>query len=413
MKLKFDSLYDNGIYDTAKVLFILGSHNIFNNIAIDTLRSLSKPKEVMSMNTDLLSDFSDGFDSTEVEISNSVNFETFTKVNSIPCATGKWFCSVDYGFLSKKSRDWIKVYIKEPSDYGLLAVYSQDWRDYKELLNNRSIIDNTSVHALQLSFPNRSTLEKVVKELFIQRGLGIEQRAIELFIMRMSNSYDDYEEVIDKIAISIGHKSGYTVTYADTISAMKGIENFVLDDFFEKLLVPLKTDKQTGRNKIYKMLWSLMEEFSPIELVRKIRYKVDDYIAFRLAINAGDIPILVKFSVPEAKKKILNRLGEENRLCKFSDYTFRKMANIASMTSIKDWVYIKMMLDSVRYKYDSTSYERVLYSIVNRSVLNEFRLNNDIGIESVTDLEIKGLSGIAYTLGSETQLNHDKSMTKS
>ena len=219
--------------------------------------------------------------------------------------------------------------------------------------------------------------------------------------MRMSNSYDEYEETIDKIIVASVPKDysdqvakdwKYTITYDDALNAMKGIENFVLDDFIERLLIPMKSDKTNGKNKIYRMLAALEEEFGAQGLVNKLRYKIDDYIEFRVAINSGKIPIKVRFSVDSAKKA----LGDDSKIVKYSDYTFRRMANIASQTSLRDWTYMRLILNNTS-TWDKSSYERVLYSLINRSVLTESRLNNDIGIDNIMRITIKDLDTVRFS----------------
>lgn len=403
MKFTFKDITNKDVYGTAKVLFIFGPYNIFNNIAIDAMRELCKPPRPLVLKSDVPDDFEDEDEqrSETVTISNSVDIATFMQLNSMIGLYGTWFCSIDYTFMTKKQKDWLKQYIKAPSKYARLVVYCHEFRDYATLLRDRIINNSKEVHVIQLSFPYRQALETVVRTLFEQRGVHIEQRAIELFIMRMSNSYDEYEETIDKIIVASVPKDysdqvakdwKYTITYDDALNAMKGIENFVLDDFIERLLIPMKSDKTNGKNKIYRMLAALEEEFGAQGLVNKLRYKIDDYIEFRVAINSGKIPIKVRFSVDSAKKA----LGDDSKIVKYSDYTFRRMANIASQTSLRDWTYMRLILNNTS-TWDKSSYERVLYSLINRSVLTESRLNNDIGIDNIMRVTIKDLDTVRFS----------------
>lgn len=406
MKFQFRDITNESIYDSARILFVFGPYSIFNNIAIDEVRDRCKPKEIAVLSPEMLEDFGDIFNAGEsrgITVSNTVTFDEFKQVINAVSMYGKWFTSIDYSFMSKKQKDWLNVYMKAPSDNGKIVIYCSEYRDYRILLKNKIITNSNMIHAIQLSFPYRDTLEAVVNTLFEARNVKIEKAAVELFIMRMSSSYDDYEEIIDKIVTeSVPDKIEgqdpnwvYTITYRDTLDAMKGIENFVLDDFIDKLLVPLKTDKQNAKNKVYKMLNALLEEYGAQQLVNKLKFKVDDYIEFRIAINNGIIPIqIMKFSVQDSKK----RLPEESKLLNFSDYTFRKMALIASRTSLTDWMYMKLILNNARYQYDSTSYERVLYSLINRTILNESRLNNAIGIENIMNIGINEIDSVPYTL---------------
>lgn len=398
MRYTFKDLYEEEVqfYDSAKVLFVLGHYNLFNNIAIDKIKMLCKPPKQEAINEELLKDFGieggTGGGTEVISVSNNVDFDTFTKVIDISSMEGKWFTSIDYAFASKKQRDWINAYIKSPSNNGRLVVYCNEFKNYRMLLKSSVIANSQWVHLIQLSFPSRKALINIVEGLFEKNGALLERKSIELFIMRMSNSYDDYEETVEKIinetigTVEEGSKLK-SISYDSVLQAMKGIENYVLDDFLERLLEPLELKQANGKRKIYRMLNALLEEFGAVSLVNKLRFKVDDYIEFRLAINSGIIPVKVRFSVQEAK----SRLGEEHKLTRFSDYTFRKMALLASETSLKDWVYMKMMLAHIKYKYEPASYERALYSLINRKVLNASRLNNDIGIENIVDKSVSGL----------------------
>lgn len=423
LKFTFSDITNNEMYSTAKIMIVMGQYSIFNNIVIDELRDRCKPEEESEQaeesTANMLEEFNiDSEDDSsgtysDIKISNTINLETFIKINNVASLYGKWFCSIDYSFMSKKQKEWLNKYMKSPSDNGVLVVYSTDFRDYKYFLKNKIVLNSTVIHAIQLSFPSRNTLETIVKQLFEDKGVYIEQKALELFIMRMSSSYDQYDEIIDKIIIesvptdaTTESRFKPTITYDNVLQSMKGIENFVLDDFLNRLLVPLTSEKSTGRNKIYRMLGALLKEMGPRELVNKLRYKIDDYIDFRLAINSGNIPIMVKFSVPEAKE----RLGEKSKITRFSDYTFRKMAKIASQTSLRDWVYMKMMLTNIQNKYSETSYEKALYSLISRTVLTNSRLNNDIGIDFSINASVRELDEQPYII--ENLLNNKNKQDK-
>ena len=399
MKFTFKDITNNEIYQSAKVLFVIGQYNIFNNIAIDAMKDICKPSRVEITDDTLLKDF--GIEESNiVNTLNIVDIDTFSKVIHMASMSGLWFSSINYGFASKKHKDWIMNYIKEPSNNGRLVVYCTEYKDYKSLLRNKLIVNSNYIHMIQLNFPYRNTLETIVKQLFNQKGVNIEQKAIELFIMRMSNSYDDYEEIIDRVVMQsvpmdkdtgeIDSSWRYTITYENALEALKGVENFVLDDFIDKLLIPMGSDKPNLKNKIFKMWAALNEELGPVQLVNKLKFKIDDYIEFRLAINEGLIPIKVRFSVPEAKQ----RIGESNRISKFSDYAFRRMAITASRTSLRDWEYMKLILSNAGY--NNESYEKVMYSLINRSILNEYRLNCDINSYNKPYREIDRLSEIRY-----------------
>lgn len=399
MKYTFKDILSDCIYNDCRVMFITGQYNVFNNIVVDTLKDICKGSRSDNIDLELIKEFGIS-EAEQVEVSNSVNLETFISVVNMPNINGKWFASADLKTLTKKQQDWLKEYIKKPSENGILAIFSLEYKDYKFWLSNKIIQSCKEVNLIQLSFPNSESLKSIVRKMFEKRNASIDESALELFIVRMSKSYDDYDSIIERMCVnSLSDKqdndnSGklHTITYEKAFESLAGIENFVIEDFLRKITDQLNTDKVSGRNPIYRMLGYLIDEYGAKQLVNILKKKIDELIEFRLAINNGYIPIIVHYNIDEAKKLI----GEENPIYNKSDYTFRELSKLASKTSLLDWTYMKMILENVRYKYDDTSYLRALYSLVSRSVLTESRINNDIGLDSIFDYSINFINNIKY-----------------
>lgn len=219
MKYNFSNITEPVIYDSCQVMFVTGPYNIFNNIVIDELKDRSITIAEYEEDTELLAEF--GIETekqSEIKVSNSVDFQTFMDVVDMPNVNGKWFCSVDLGTMSKKHKEIVKKYITKPSKNGILVVYSNDFRDYREFLRNRALTQSPVSHIIQLSFPNRGILTQIVKQLFEQRGVEVGLKAVELFVMRLSSSYDDYEETIDKLCIG---KENTELTYEEMLEGLR------------------------------------------------------------------------------------------------------------------------------------------------------------------------------------------------
>lgn len=380
MKYSFKDIDNEGMLTSTAMMFIAGPYSIFNNMINDKLREMCKGSINLSEDTtDLMDEFS--VSDNDDTISNSLDFGEFMEVVKVPAVTGKWFCSVDFSVLSKRHKDVLDRYYKRPNKNGVLVVTIQDFADYKMFLRNRILGSALNSHLIQLSFPNRTTLVNLVTKFMGDRGVTVAQKAAELFVMRMSASYDEYAETIDNVCLN---RKGQTLTYPDMIESLKGIDNYILEDFLIQLTVPMKSHKIVSSRKIYKMEAAMLEEFGERQLVNKLRYKVEDMIDMRMLINKGIVPIRVKYSVPESKR----RMGEEHRLNKLSDFAFKKLASVACRTSLKDWMFIKMILNSADSKWSDTEYERIVHILVNRSVFCESRIMNDIGI---TDIVSEGL----------------------
>lgn len=398
MIYNFDDINNEKIYDNCRVMFVTGKYNIFNNIVIDELKSRCQGSKDISIDYDIFDEF--GIDANEsVRISNSVDINTFMQVVVSPSINGKWFSSVELNTLTKKQTDWIKNYIKSPSENGILVLNSTNYKDYAFWLRNKYIPTDKYVSLIQLSFPRREALKLLVSNLFLKKNVRIEQSALDLFIVRMSTAYDEYPQIIEKICNN-NLPDGYlnndvlenpTITYEQAFESLKGIENFIIDDFINQLVIPMNSDNPRGRPLIFRMMGYLIEEYGARKLVSILLSKINELIEFRMAINTGYIPIVVNYNVDEAKKLI----GEDNPISKKSDYQFKKLASLASKTSLLDWVYMKMILQNTNM-YNEESFKRVIYSLVTRSVLNESRLNNDISIEDLNTYDIDYIDNIKY-----------------
>lgn len=392
MKYNFSDINYSMMYDTCRVMFVTGAYPMFNNIVVDRLRESCKG-EIEGFDEDDMKTFMEEFTMSKHNrnsSNNSMSFNEFMSVVKVPPVTGKWFCSTDYKFLTKKQRDTLSRYYKKPIEHGVLVVNITEWKDYREYLKNRYITQNKNTHIIQLSFPSRDILKDLVSKRFKDRGITVAEQAVELFVMRMSRAYDDYQDTIDGICNKIGEKGN--IAYPDMVEHLKGVENYILDDFISELMNPMKSKKVVKRRRIYKMLNALMSDIGARAIVNKIKYKLDDLIEMRIQINNGNIPVMVRYNV----EKIKGRLDEENRLNKLSDYSFKRYAYIASKTSLKDWYYMKLILSNLKNSWSEEENERVLLSLVHRYVMSTDRLMNNIGVKNTLKESLVELNGVFY-----------------
>ena len=391
MFYKFDSILVEDIYLRSRVFIAVGKYSIFNNMAVDTLKGfLHGSSAVNSDAVALVDDFGIEEDSTSGNGINSVTLEQFLELVYTPSVIGKWYCQIDWGYLSKKNKERVLKYFKDPNENGVLVITSTDWKVYRELLNNKVIRQSMKTNLLQLSFPDRKTLKAVVKQLFESKNIMLDNGALELFINRMSSAYDKYEETIEKIAEGFGDKhSDVAVKASDMKVYMKGIENFVLDDFIRALTKPLNSAK-SNKKKVLSIMVMLEEEMGAYELVRQTLIRVNELIDYRLLINKGCIPIGLKFFF----KEVVNNLPDPEKYQKVNEYTFRRKASLASETSLQDWVYMRMILlgaiENRRVSDEVLEFrcKKALYSLCNRTILTENRINNDIKISNILEQEL-------------------------
>lgn len=398
MKFTFKDIDNEKIYVDSNVVFAVGAYPIFINIVVDML------KDTCRVDVDETADILDEFDFADTGnlTNNNVDFDTFIDVVKMPNINGRWICVTSLNELTKKQLEKLNTYIKSPSENGLLVVTSIDFKEYSKYLSNRSLCYGTRSHIVQLSFPSRQKLVDIVNKIFLDYNLEVTKDAINLFIIKMGNNYEEYRTVIEtniasmftSISTGDGVQATKTVNvdYKTMLECMKGVENYILDDFIEQLTEPLTSDKIVKNRKVYKMLMAMVDEFGARALVSKLRYSIDDIITMREVINIGYVPMGVKYSVEEAKR----RLGEEHPFYKISEYKFRKLVEIASKTSLKDWVSMKMILMSPGQRAQDSEYEKALNTLVNRSVFCDSRLTNDIGLTDILETDFNEIHKIRY-----------------
>ena len=402
MKYSFKEMLNAEIYEDTRVMFVLGKYTWFNNMVCDTLKYMCIDEE-NSFNASIGIGDEFGIEDEDGQdvLSNSVNFDTFMEVIGVSSINGRWFCRVEYSTLTKKQKDKLLKYIKEPSDNGILVVVSNEWMQYKDILKNRILSFSKVSHVIQLNFPNRQVLKSIVAQSFSENGIEIESSAVDFFIMRMSTAYDDYENQINNI-LDI-HKES-VLTSKDLKVYMKGIENFIIDDFISELVKPMVSDK-TNSKKVLKIMIALEDEFGAKNLIYQLLKKIDEYIEYRILINTGYIPIGINFFY----KDIIEKLPNKEKYEKVNEWTFRKKAQIASQTSLRDWEYMKIILNKAIENNIMSEHEidakcqKALYELATRSVLTADRINNDIGIDNILRKKLKELDMVIY---SEEGLEH-------
>lgn len=394
MIFKFSDITGKELYEKSSVAFVLGKYDIFINMVADKFKGLCVDSSSGEAVKDLVgSEF--GLSSDEGSTSTSVDFNTFMNVSSIPNINGKWYCKVELNSLNKKQKEKMLRYIKSPSKNGILVLVSNDWQVYREYLNNRVIKSSSQIGLVQLTYPYRDTLIEIVKELFGAEGMKISVDATEVFITKMSKAYDEYESVIK--GIKEQHTSDEMINIAQLREYMRGIEYFDIDDFLCEVIKPLSSEVVTGRKRIVKVMAVLADELGAKKLVYTMLSKVNEMIEYRININNGIIPIGVRYFFGD----VIKELGSKYE--KVNEWVFRKKADLASQTSLRDWEYMQLILKSaLEDKMLSESEaemrcKKALYELCTRSVLTESRINNIIGAENVLDYDINELNKIKYT----------------
>ena len=383
MKYNFKDILNADIYNNCDVAVITGRNHIFIDMVIDTFKDLvdSETSEITT------SELAGEFNVREEEYSgNYVDIDTFKDVIGSPSINGRWVCICDYKSLNKKQKGYIDLYKRKPSNLGLLIVYSTDFVDYRNMLKDNVLRMSLRSHIFDLSFPHWATLKEIINSIFESKGKRIEVNALEQFTIKLGKAYDNLYELVDLV---IDESGGPCISNLDVKRAMKGIENFTIDDFIEQMLQPLKNDS-TNNKKIYRIMASMMDEYGSLKLAKRMLSTVNELIEFREHINKGTIPVKINYIYNDCIKEI----GKDSKISKYSEYRFRKMAMTAAQTSLEDLVYIKIMLMKAVRTYNEEERFGLLYDTVTRSVLNDNIIDNIIGVDNIMDNQCRYIDSI-------------------
>lgn len=393
MLLSFSELYKDTILN-AQVLIVCGKHTIFNSIAIDRLRNVCKSECFKQLGMSMTDK-----GTTLQTLGNAIDLDTFMTYHNVPPFIGRWFCYSDISTLTTKQLDFIQQYIKNPSKYGVLVLEATEYSLYKDFLHNRTIKTDKVCHLLKLSYPNKTILKQIILEKL--QGISIADRALDLFIMRMGEAYDDYDLVLSRIQVL----NLTSISYDDMKKVLTGIEHFNIDDFLKVLLKPPRTAK-TSKKKITHMMYTLMGDLGAQQLLKMIAFHVDQLLELRTYINKGYIPGEVKISLSDFKDK----LEDGNVFKTMSDYVLSKKINLALTVSQRDLLYLKLMiLQGMSSEKDTC--EKTLYVILSRALLSPARLSEYLGCRDIVDKELIMLNHHEYTNRIDETIHHFDTFT--
>ena len=384
MVLRFKDIFSE-IVMSSRVLFINSRYSIFSNMLTDRIRDRYCKLE-FEISHDTLDEF--GLSTAADDADASIRTDTiddFMELNNIPSLTPKRVCIVDYDTLNKRQKEWVERYIKAPSPLSILVVTIHDYKEANRISRNRLVRQGEKVHLISLSFPNRDKLREIIS--LSLKGIKLEPKAVDLFIWRLSDNYEEYQEAFERVRLS-GLKS---VDYKEMFDLLEGIDNYNIEDFIRLLLKPPRNPKSKPRN-VYKALRSLVDEMGARAVVTKVSSALEVIQEMRMLMNNGTLAAGLRFKMSDFKAS----LDDSSKLKNMSDFRVLKYYRLAMMTSLRDIVAARLILKNARVNtYSDETYERMLFTLINRCTFNENRVMNDIGMKDTLEHGLYGLNIIA------------------
>lgn len=384
-----DILFDN-IYEDIAVVLITGHYDSIINMVVDTIKDKYSTK-VNNSEIDNIMKKEFNIESVEESVNNTVDFDTFFEVVKTPSVSGKWICICDLDSMSKKHYDKVVSYINKPSKFGILIIKSTDYKVYNKLANKNKFKISKNVNHISLSFPDQGVMKKIISEMIKEKGKSIDNNAIQHLMIKLNGNYKDIVEIVEMITSEINED---TIKLPELRKLIKNIEYFSVNDFIEELTKPLMNDN-TNNKKVYRMMADMIDTYGASNLVGLLIKSVDTMIDLRVLINRGTIPVKINYFYSDVIKEI-SKDSRYSKYAKMKEYTLRKRASIAAQTSLRDWVFIRLMLEKVKYNRDENACIRAIYDVVIRSVLNKDRLLNIIGVDNVIDKEETVIDSISF-----------------
>lgn len=400
MKLTLDDLGKDNLISDLRVAIVAGQHNLINNIVSDRIKAACR--DSFELDKESLGELYDEFSIEDTEYSEEeglyvLNLETFVTQSTVPPPAGLWFCRVDIDVSTAAQRDLVLKYIERPNEYGKLVVVSSDYKVFRVYLRNRTLLKSGTCHIFNVGFPNKTQLRPIIENLAAEYKIEFSTKALDNFIIRMSDQYDSYPMALERLSRNLPENDGEMRRVGPDALAkiLKGIEFFSINDFVEALSKPLSSGTLNNK-KITRMLFSLLDAWGGKALVRKLLKSIDQCIDFRLMVNKGIIPVGVEFFYADT----LKRLPDTSEYKEWPEWKFRNAAQLAIRTSLRDWLYIKLILGRIRLdgKIQSSDEEifRMLYGVCIRSVMCEDRLNNIIGADDILEHPINRIDRVRY-----------------
>lgn len=414
-----DNIFQNiDALDETLVWILLSDSAMLTNQAIenikDSLNRKNKFKQsVDAIPTSIMSTMITDIASDEMEDTKGLATCSIEEVWKRPNKTlnGKWWCSVSYENLNKKDRANLFAYLKNPSKNVCLVVTVSEYKNCMEFKKNRLFANSNCCHLLNLQFPSRAFLMRIVKELFLSYNAILSEDEVNSFIMKMSTSYEEYKDCVEKIVtnlktlIVIPEDEPIEIPVVEFNQASKGIEHFEINDLLRYMTKPLTSNKTlNGRRKIHKTVARLLESTSAKDLCVKLKFRIIDMLVYRAAINNGYIPVKVPYSVSAVQESLPD--DELNsKIKKASAFAFKRNAYIANLTSIEDWLYMYSILENVSYTASDDEYLAVLLRLINRTAVSTDRLMNNIGIKNTLEENLVYLNGLTYSKWFQKMVN--------
>ena len=389
---------------------VISDNALLLNYATDKIKNNQKEQDILKKSlsaipTNLLATPITDMNTEIIEEDSSLSVCTLEEVWKRPgkALNGRWWCLANYDNMSKKDRVNLSNYIKNPCKTGTLVITVSEYKNIFEVKKMRTLSTSQTCHLLNIQYPSRITLSKIVHELFTEQHVKLTQEQINMFIMKMGTAYEDYKDSIDKFIsnlstiITIPETDCIEITIDNFKAASKNIEHFEVNDLLRYITKPINSAKPlNGRRQVHKILKQLLSSLTAKELCNKLKYRVHDMIAYRSAINSGLIPVKIPYSVVQIQDTLEENLLN-SRIKKASAYAFKRNTYISSLTSIEDWLYIYLMLENIPKFAKDEQYLAVLLHVVNRTAISNDRLMNNIGIKNTLEEGLVTLNGLMYT----------------
>lgn len=374
MIFQFKDYYFQGLENT-KVLILFGEHEFFKNALADTFLKLKTSQSGSLEGLQQLEIFDEFLGKESKEDNGGVQrvatVGEFQERVKVPSLFGPWIGMFSIDEISEKEEKILLNYAKKPSQNGVLVITSREFKRQLPWYKEKVFESSLETHLFKLQFPTKRFMRKFILEQVEKRGFALDDKALELLLIRVANNYDAYQEILDKLG---ARYYKHRVSYTTMVEELKGVDYYDIDSFLERLTEPKKSKKPSKNTLLYKMLNSLIENNDAVDIVKKLSYKIQDCIAMRKIINQGFLPVGIAYSVAEVKEKLDEE--KDKRLMKLTEFQFKRLSRLSTKTTLMDWQTMLTIIRRASKRNFITEEEArlVLFRLVERANFNEDQL---------------------------------------
>ena len=330
------------------VIVLLSNNMFYTKGVIDILQDELGYKGVDDINLDGF-----GIMGSIVDIKKSYSsLNDYISNIATPSLYGRHFYVCDYGGLNANEIKKLHEYNKHSNSNGLLVVTVNEYKNYVRFMG-KEYTNNNSVMVLH-GYVSKDVLKPILKTYLAKNNISYDnENTLETLMYQVGSKHSIYFDLVSRL-------DGYggKLTYEILKNELQDVQNVDVLDLLVLILKNKSSKKLLKKNNIYKTLDLLLGMYKVEDIIKKMRYYINDLIKLRNIINSGKIPLVKNLDI----EKVLMSL--EDSFKGITAYRMGKYIAILEETSLVELLCVQFILNEVTFS-ELGNYNKLL-GIINR-----------------------------------------------